>query len=71
MAPYDRNSGSNKTGQAALPHKNIHFEDDVMKMSAFSSKTQKNTWKYRIYDTTCSFKNVIKLLDIVSSIEFE
>ena len=23
MAPYDRNSGSNKTGQAALPHKNI------------------------------------------------
>ena len=22
MAPYDRNSGSNKTGQAALPHKN-------------------------------------------------
>lgn len=24
MAPYDRNSGSNKTGQAALPHKNIH-----------------------------------------------
>ena len=25
MAPYDRNSGSNKTGQAALPHKNIHF----------------------------------------------
>lgn len=26
MAPYDRNSGSNKTGQAALPHKNIHRE---------------------------------------------
>ena len=25
MAPYDRNSGSNKTGQAALPHKNIQF----------------------------------------------
>ena len=42
-----------------------------MKMSAFSSKTQKNAWKYRIYDTTCSFKNVIQLLDIVSDIEFE
>ena len=26
MAPYDRNSGSNKTGQAALPHKNIQFQ---------------------------------------------
>ena len=26
MAPYDRNSGSNKTGQAALPHKNIQKE---------------------------------------------
>ena len=26
MAPYDRNSGSNKTGQAALPHKNIQIE---------------------------------------------
>ena len=25
MAPYDRNSGSNKTGQAALPHKNIQI----------------------------------------------
>ena len=42
-----------------------------MKMSAFSSQTQKNTWKYRIYDTTCSFKNVIQLLDIVSDIEME
>lgn len=30
MAPYDRNSGSNKTGQAALPHKNIQ-EDANMK----------------------------------------
>lgn len=49
----------------------IIFEDDVMKMSAFSSQTQKNTWKYRIYDTTCSFKNVIQLLDIVSDIEME
>ena len=42
-----------------------------MNLSAFSFKTQKNTWKYRIYDTTCSFKNMIKLLDIVSDIGFE
>ena len=30
MAPYDRNSGSNKTGQAALPHKNIHLSFVVL-----------------------------------------
>ena len=38
MAPYDRNSGSNKTGQAALPHKNIQkFRD---------SKSAKNTGSF-------------------------
>ena len=40
-----------------------------MKMSAFSSKTQKNAWKYRIQDTTSSFENMIQLLDVVSDIE--
>ena len=33
MAPYDRNSGSNKTGQAALPHKNIQLDFYVMEVS--------------------------------------
>lgn len=42
-----------------------------MKMSAFSSKTQKNAWKYRIQDTTISFENMIQLLDVVSDIEFK
>ena len=30
MAPYDRNSGSYKTGQAALPHKNIHKKPMIL-----------------------------------------
>ena len=43
MAPYDRNSGSNKTGQAAPPQRNIHMKNKTQKCEQNLSNSQRIT----------------------------
>ena len=61
MAPYDRNSGSNKTGQAALPHKNIHLS---YKENYIDPETSITPIEKSIYSTIRSSKFDILNYDI-------
>ena len=65
MAPYDRNSGSNKTGQAALPHKNIQVKisekdfNHLMDMAQASGTLEKLN---EIYDREMEYMQGVQLM---------